>query len=197
VQTSGLFDPGYLIQSIGFKYGIEDRFFTRAGVAFKETFSSEYRIRRRQGYSGRNRNLQVPDRIESATGVKLTVMENVLSLLRVESFSAFDKLDTWDVRWDNTHTAKVNRLHHVSLNVLWCTRPRKRAGRRSSKHCARVALLRSCKRTFFAKLLVLKLASHPPRNIARSRCLCGRSGGGLGHVPEIRRMVAESHWSLS
>ena len=49
---------------------------------------------------------------------KLYDMENVLFTSQLNLFSAFDQLDIWDVRWDNTLTAKVNSYVNVSLNVL-------------------------------------------------------------------------------
>lgn len=118
VQTSGFFDPGYLIQSVGFKYGVEDMFFTRLGVAFKETFSSDYGFADDKDTPDEIETFKFQTGIESATGLKLTVMENVLLTSELNLFSAFDKLDTWDVRWDNTLTAKVNSYINVSLNVL-------------------------------------------------------------------------------
>lgn len=118
VQTSGLWDPGYLIQSAGFTYADGDFFFTRLGVAFKETFSSDY------GYADDPETLDEIETfrfqtgIESATGLKVNVMENVLYTSQLNLFSAFDELDVWDVRWDNTFSAKVNSYINVSLNVL-------------------------------------------------------------------------------
>ena len=118
VQTSDLWDPGYLIQSAGFTYADEDVFYTRLGVAFKETFSSEY------GYADDPETLeeietfQFQTGIESATGLKVNVMENVLYTSQLNLFSAFDQMDVWDVRWDNSFSAKVNSYINVSLNIM-------------------------------------------------------------------------------
>ncbi len=118
VQTSGLWDPGYLIQSAGFTYAEGDVFFTRLGVAFKETFSSEYGYADDKDTETEVETFRFQTGIESATGLKLNVMENVLFTSQLNLFSAFDQLDIWDVRWDNTLTAKVNSYVNVSLNVL-------------------------------------------------------------------------------
>lgn len=118
VQTSGLWDPGYLIQSAGFTYAEGDAFYTRLGVAFKETFSSEY------GYADDKETIeeietfQFQTGIESATGIKINVMENVLYTSQLNIFSSFDQLDVWDVRWDNSFAAKINSYLNVSLNVM-------------------------------------------------------------------------------
>lgn len=118
VQTSGLWDPGYLIQSAGFTYAEGDVFFTRLGVAFKETFSSEYGFADDPETPEEIETFRFQTGLESATGLKVNVMENVLYTSQLNMFSAFDQLDVWDVRWDNTLTAKVNTYINVSLNVL-------------------------------------------------------------------------------
>ena len=117
--TSGPFDPLYLIQSAGFTYSVGESFFTRAGIAFKETFSSaEFGYADDPDTENEVEDFRFQTGIESATGVKLTVMENIMYTSQLNLFSAFDQLDVWDVRWDNTLTAKVNDYVNVSLNVL-------------------------------------------------------------------------------
>ncbi len=119
-QTSGFFDPGYLMQSAGFTYAPSESFSTRLGVAVKETFTSKFT---QYGYADDPKTpeiekTRVQTGIESATGVKFTVMENLLFTSQLNLFSAFKTLDVWDVRWDNTLTAKVNTYINASLNVL-------------------------------------------------------------------------------
>jgi hypothetical protein len=118
VQTSGFWDPGYLIQSAGFTYAEGEQFFTRLGVAFKETFSSAYGFADDAETLDEIETFNFQTGVESATGVKVTIMENVLYTSQLNMFSAFDQLDIWDVRWDNSLTAKVNAYINVSLNVL-------------------------------------------------------------------------------
>lgn len=118
VQTSGLWDPGYLIQSVGFTYAEGEVFFTRLGVAFKETFSSKYAFADDPETEAEVETFRFQTGIESATGLKTEVMENVLFTSQLNLFSAFDQLDVWDVRWDNTLSAKVNSYVNVTLNVL-------------------------------------------------------------------------------
>ena len=119
VLSSGTFDPLYLIQSAGFTFAEGDMFFTRLGVAFKETFSSaDFGYADDPDTDGEIEEFRFQTGIESATGLKLHVMENILYTSQLNLFSAFDQLDVWDVRWDNTLTAKVNSYVNVSLNVL-------------------------------------------------------------------------------
>jgi hypothetical protein len=117
--SSGTFDPLYLTQSAGFTYSLDDAFFTRLGIAFKETFSStEYGFADDPDTPDEVEDFRFQTGVESATGVKLTVMENILYTSQLNLFSAFDQMDVWDVRWDNTLSAKVNDYVNVSLNVL-------------------------------------------------------------------------------
>ena len=118
VQTSGLWDPGYLIQSAGFTYTEGETFFTRAGVALKETFSANYGFADDKETMDEIEDFHFQTGVESATGVKLNVMENILYTSQLNLFSAFNQLDVWDVRWDNSLTAKVNSYVNVSLNLL-------------------------------------------------------------------------------
>ncbi|MBE0643614.1 MAG: DUF3078 domain-containing protein [Bacteroidetes bacterium] len=118
VQTSGQWDPGYLIQSAGFTYTEGDVFFTRLGVAFKETFSSDYGFADDPETLNEIETFRFQTGLESASGLKWNVMENILFTSQLNLFSAFDQIDVWDARWDNTLTAKVNSYINVSLNVL-------------------------------------------------------------------------------
>ncbi|MBR9977449.1 MAG: DUF3078 domain-containing protein [Bacteroidetes bacterium] len=118
VQTSGFWDPAYLIQSAGFTYARGDVFFTRLGVAFKQTFSSRYGFADDPDTPDKIETYRFQTGIESATGLKLEIMENILYTSQLNLFSAFDQFDVWDARWDNTLSAKVNDYVNVSLNVL-------------------------------------------------------------------------------
>lgn len=118
-RTSGFFDPGYLMQSVGCQYSPADYISMRAGVAFKETFTSAYTW---YGYAD---NPKTPEReafrfqtgIEFGSTLNLPIMENILLSSSLNLFSAFNSLDVWDVRWDNALTGKVNNYVNVSLLV--------------------------------------------------------------------------------
>ncbi len=118
LQTSGFWDPGYLQQSIGFKYGPSEDFYTRLGVAFKETFSEDYGFADDKETLNEIETTKFETGIESATGVKFTVMENVLLTSQLNLFSAFESMDIWNVRWDTSLNAKVNNYMNASVNLL-------------------------------------------------------------------------------
>ena len=116
LQTSALFDPGYITQSIGFTYDKTKGFKTRLGLAFEETFTNKFRQ-----YSdpvNKMDNFRFDTGIESVTEGEFALEENMLLNSKLRLFSAFDKLDVWDVRWDNTITAKISKYFNVNLNVL-------------------------------------------------------------------------------
>jgi hypothetical protein len=45
-------------------------------------------------------------------------MENMFLNSSLRLFSRFKSMDVWDVRWDNTLTAKVNNYVNVNFNFL-------------------------------------------------------------------------------
>jgi hypothetical protein len=114
---SAFMDPGYLVESAGFIYALGEDFTTRFGVAFKETFT-----RNHTGYSDDPTTTQIEKTkletgIESATGFKFGLMENILYIGQLNLFSSFKQLDVWDVRWDNMINAKVNKYIQASMTV--------------------------------------------------------------------------------
>ena len=119
MMVSDFFDPGYVTQSVGFTYDKLKGFTSRLGVAFQETFTNKYRK-----YSD---DSDTPDKleafkletgIESVTTAKYAVAENFLYDTNLRLFTRFNNLDIWDVRWDNTLTAQVNKYINVNFNIL-------------------------------------------------------------------------------
>ena len=119
VEIAGFFDPGYITQSIGFSYNKNAHVQTRLGFAFKETITSKF-----TGYSddpdtpNEIESFNFETGIESVTDAKFQIDENVGFVSKLSLFSAFDRMDTWDVRWDNLITAKVNNWLNVNLSYL-------------------------------------------------------------------------------
>lgn len=120
LQTAKFFDPGYITQSLGFSYSKDKVFLSRLGIALQETFADQFA------------NLYVDDPktitkierfkletgIESVTEGSYAFAENMLASSKVRLFSRFNSLDVWDVRWDNTITAQINKYFNTNLNVL-------------------------------------------------------------------------------
>lgn len=118
-KIAAFFDPGYLSQSLGFAYDKLDEVKTRLGIALQETFTSDF-----PNYSD---DPDTPDEletfkletgIESVTDIQHEFLENMLYKSKLRLFTRFDRLDVWDVRWDNTVAAKINKWFVVNLNVL-------------------------------------------------------------------------------
>lgn len=119
VEISNFFDPGYLTQTIGFAYTQSETFQTRLGLAFQEVVTSNY-----TQYSddpdtpNEEETFKFETGIESVTDFKYQLDDNLLLTSKLRLFSAFDRFDTWDVRWDNLITAKVNNWLNVNLTYL-------------------------------------------------------------------------------
>jgi hypothetical protein len=118
-QTAAFFDPGYITQSIGFTYNKLKNFSTRLGVGFQETITDKFRY-----YSDdpetqdEIESFKFDTGIESVTEIEQAVMENMFIKSSLRLFSRFNSMDVWDVRWDNTLTAKVNNYVNVNFNFL-------------------------------------------------------------------------------
>ncbi|MCX6148987.1 MAG: DUF3078 domain-containing protein [Ignavibacteriales bacterium] len=119
-KTADFFDPGYITQSIGFAYNKSKTFTTRLGLGFQETFTNKYRIQ----YSDDPKTTDKVEAfkfdtgIESVTNSEFSIDDNVLFTTMLRLFSSFKELDVWDVRWDNTLTAKVSKYFSVNVNIL-------------------------------------------------------------------------------
>jgi hypothetical protein len=119
VKIADFFDPGYVTQSAGFEYSPKDYFSSRLGFALQETFTNKYR-----SYSDdpdtkdKMEAFKFETGIESVTDLLLSVDKNLLLDTKLRLFTRFKNPDVWDVRWDNTLTAKINDYFNVNLNVL-------------------------------------------------------------------------------
>ncbi len=119
MKITQFFDPGYLTQSLGLQYDELEGFSTRLGVAVQEVFTNNFRK-----YSD---DPDTPDElekfkletgIESVTKAEYAIQSNLLYQGDLRLFTRFNDLATWDVRFDNTLTAKISEYFNVSLNVL-------------------------------------------------------------------------------
>jgi hypothetical protein len=112
------FDPGYITQSIGFTYDKLKIFKSRVGVAFQETFANKLFQFTDKIETDEIEKFRFETGIESVTDLEWGFMENMMLTSKLRLFSAFDRLETWDVRFDNVISAKINRLIVVNLNFL-------------------------------------------------------------------------------
>ena len=117
-QISAFFDPGYVTQSLGFTYDRVKGFKSRLGVALQETFTSKFNYYSDDPKTQEIEKFKLETGMESVTEGEFTLDENLLMNSKLRLFTRFDALDVWDVRWDNTITAKINSYLNCNLNVL-------------------------------------------------------------------------------
>jgi len=119
-QIVTFFDPGYITQSIGFAYDHSEIIQTRFGLAFEESFADKFAIKYTDDKETTDEieKFKFESGIESVTDVEYAVFENVVYKSKLRLFSAFDRLDTWDVSMDNVISAKVNSWLNVNFSYL-------------------------------------------------------------------------------
>lgn len=99
--------PAYLTQAVGVGYQPITQVKTRLGAALRE-------VRTKFGYIETNKT---EGGIESITDAEWNVDDNLLFKAKLELFSAFNNLDLWIVRSDNTLAAKLSNVISVTFNV--------------------------------------------------------------------------------
>ncbi len=119
-QIVAFFDPGYITQSIGFAYDHSEIVQTRLGLAFEESFADKFAAKYTDDIETADEveKFKLESGIESVTDLQYPIFENVVYKTKLRLFSAFDRLDTWDVSMDNTLTAKVNSWLNVNFSYI-------------------------------------------------------------------------------
>lgn len=114
------FDPFYLTEGIGFAYDKIENFTTRIGIGFKQTFADKFTSMYTDDPETPNEveSFKNETGIESVTEYKIQFLDNMIYSTYLRLFGRFEDIDIWDVRWDNTITAKINDYFNVNLNVL-------------------------------------------------------------------------------
>lgn len=119
VKISDFFDPGYITQSIGFTYDRHENFTTRLGLAFKETFTKDYRQYSDDSETkDKIEDFKFETGLESVTEAQLNLAENIDWKGKLRLFTRFENIDVWDVRWDNIIVAKVNSWLNVNFEFI-------------------------------------------------------------------------------
>lgn len=122
LKIADFFDPGYITQSAGFTYDQLENIQTRLGVAFQETITSTDALAVRYSDDPDTEDeiekFKFDTGLESVTDANFNIDENLFYTTKLRLFTRFDSLDVWDVRWDNTITAKVNSWLNVNLDVI-------------------------------------------------------------------------------
>ena len=119
VKMADFFDPGFVTQSAGFACTRNKVVTTRLGLAFQETFTNKYRqYSDDPATKDKIEAFKFETGIESVTDLETSLGENMLYKSSLRLFTRFKNLDVWDVRWDNTIAAQINKYFTVKLNVL-------------------------------------------------------------------------------
>lgn len=117
-QIAAFFDPGYVTQSIGFLYDKATGVSIRLGIAFQETFTNIHRNYSDDPETPELEAFKLETGLESVTKTEFFLAENLLAKSLLRLFTRFEQIDVWDVRWDNTITAKVNSFLNVNITYL-------------------------------------------------------------------------------
>lgn len=118
-QIVAFFDPGYVTQTIGFAYDKSEIIKTRLGIAFEESFSNKFAAQYTDDKeTAELETFRYETGIESMTDLNLKLDDNVVYKSKLRLFSGFDRMTVWDVAWDNTFTAEVNKWLNVSLSFI-------------------------------------------------------------------------------
>jgi len=119
-QIVGFLDPFYLTEGIGLIYDQIPNFRTRLGLGFKQTFADKFNSRYTDDSDTPNEieNFKNETGIESVTEFEWVFLENMAYKGYLRLFGRFEDISVWDVRWDNTISAKINDYFNVNINVL-------------------------------------------------------------------------------
>jgi hypothetical protein len=119
-QIVGFLDPFYLTEGIGLMYDQIPNFTTRLGLGFKQTFADEFNSKYTDDPDtpGDTESFKNETGIESVTEFEWGFLENMAYKGYLRLFGRFEDISVWDVRWDNTITAKINDYFNVNINVL-------------------------------------------------------------------------------
>ena len=118
VQITDFFDPGYITQSIGFTYDKVKFIKSRLGIASQEVFTKTYRKFTDKVNTAKIESFKLETGVESVTDSEIKLDQNLVLKSMLRLFTRFESLDTWDIRWDNVITAKVNSWLNVNFSYL-------------------------------------------------------------------------------
>jgi len=120
IQIVGFLDPLYLSEGIGLMYDQIPNFRSRLGLGFKQTFADKFNKTYTDDPETPNEieKFRNETGIESVTEFEWVFLENMAYKSYLRLFGRFEDISVWDVRWDNTVTAKINDYFNVNINVL-------------------------------------------------------------------------------
>ncbi len=118
MEIANFFDPGYVVQSLGFEYTKITGFKTRLGLGLQEIFTNHNRQYTDDPATSKIEAFKLQFGLQSVTSGNVQIAENLMLSSSLTLFSSFKSLDVWDVRWDNSIVAKVNSWLNVNIGFL-------------------------------------------------------------------------------
>jgi hypothetical protein len=117
---SSFFDPAYMTQSVGAVYLPIPEITTRIGPAIREIVTSKYNQYADDPKTTEIEKVRVQGGVESVTGVRWELMENVLLTSRLAIFMPFKSMDRMVVRNDNSLAVKLGKAVTMMLSgQIW------------------------------------------------------------------------------
>ncbi|MBS1904247.1 MAG: DUF3078 domain-containing protein [Bacteroidetes bacterium] len=115
--VSGLFDPAYSVQSVGFGYQPSEVIKTRLGFGVRETFTSKYNQYADDPNTTDIEKTKIEGGLESVTELAWPIDSTVLLTSKLQLFAPIKTLDKIVMHMDNALTAKVSKYISTSLIV--------------------------------------------------------------------------------
>ncbi len=117
---SSFFDPAYMTQSVGIVYTPIPEINTRIGPALREVVTSTYHHYADDPTTAEIEKVRLQGGVESVTGVRWELMENVLLTSRLAIFMPFKTMDRMVVRNDNGLAVKLGKAMTMMLTgQIW------------------------------------------------------------------------------
>lgn len=124
IEKASFNDPGYYTASFGAQKDFSQEpilFTTRVGLGIKYTtarthFDFKYADDPDTPEIDKDK---LETGIDSVTDLNAQISENLRYVSRLGLFSTFNGLDVWDVRWENTVTAKINKYVNTQLQLMF------------------------------------------------------------------------------
>jgi opacity protein-like surface antigen len=117
---SSFFDPAYMTQSVGVIYTPIPEITTRIGPALREVVTSTYNQYADDPKTTEIEKVRLQGGLESVTGVRWELMENVLFTSRLAIFMPFKTMDRMVVRNDNGLAVKLGKALTMMLTgQIW------------------------------------------------------------------------------
>jgi len=132
--VSKFMDPGYLTESAGMGFVVNDEVKTRVGAALQQIFTENYSALYADG-----KTFKQQGGLESVTDISYPFYENMNLASKLELFWPFESPRRVIVRSDNTISARVNALVKVTFNWQIISDPRVQA-KTQSRHILAVGI---------------------------------------------------------